>query len=78
MTCARSSRVYCTELWHSGPSRAGVAAWFAEVVEYGGMRMTRADMIVDLESKGASPRMVDRYLQGHALAEANQRHAHGV
>lgn len=42
----------------------GAERYFGEIVLYGGVYMTRGEVIADLEAQGGTPRMVDRYLFG--------------
>ena len=45
--------------------------YLAEPVVYGGEVLPRGKVIEHLESCGLGPRVVDRYLQGLALGQAN-------
>jgi hypothetical protein len=43
--------------------------YLSELVSYGGEVMSRGEMIADLQKTLGDPAMVDRYLQGHDLAQ---------
>jgi hypothetical protein len=39
--------------------------YLSEIISYGGERMTRGEMIADLQRIAPNQAFVDRYLQGH-------------
>ena len=44
--------------------KRGVAAYLSELVDYGGVLMTRGAVMEDLKRMGGNPEMIDVYMVG--------------
>ena len=49
-----------------------------ELIDYGGTLCTRAEVILDMQNTGATPKMIDRWFQGYELMQKLRRRREAV